>query len=281
MDEMRKVKMSSGYNLQGAIARFELFDIIVKSSTGLRRIAKVRFAADGSIYVFFPGFVKTDGVACKAVLRAGKAITSSLDLTENGKVTSHLVKYSHHSDGEAHFSQDGKVHTYIRRKSVPLGLQRGHLFTIQLQKTDSFPLLQSARKKQVTLVRPSEEGALKFTAWRYHIADLGVPSNVTTSMRPGGIQTPDGKMRQGFFIAPPTGAIFDDMVLFLAFEEIPWLNAEKSPQLLFLGAFDSQSQAFDHSLDTEFIVFAYPCSDFDQLRQRIGSIDFVGNVSVT
>lgn len=269
--------MTGGYSLQGAIARFDLFDIVIKSSIGYRRIAKVRFAADGGIYVFFPGFVRTNGIACKAVLRAGGPITSSLDLTENGKVTSHLVKYSHHTDGEAHFSQDGKVFTYIRRKSVPLDSQRGHLFTIQLQKADSFPLMQSPRKKQLTLVRPSEEGALKITAWRYRIGDLGVPDNVTASMRPGGIQTPDGKMRQGLFVASPAGTPFDDMVLFLAFEEIPWLNEAKDSQLLFLGAFDTHEQALDHSRDTEFIAFAYPCSDFEQLKQRIGSIDFTGN----
>lgn len=270
--------MAGEYSLQVAITRFEIFDIVVKTEIGHRRIAKVKFASDGGIYVFSPGFVRADGIACKAVVRAGAGITSSLDLTENGKVTSHLMKYSHHKDGEAHFSQDGKVFTYIRRKSVPLESQRGHLFTIQLQKADSFPLLQSPRKKQLTLMQPSEDGALKISAWRFHIEDLGIPDNVTASMRPGGLQTSDGKMRQGLFVAPPIGTPFDDMALFLAFEEIPWLNEERDSQLIFLGAFDPPELALNHSRDTEFIVFAYPCSDFDKLKQRIGSIDFMQNL---
>jgi hypothetical protein len=31
-----------------------------------------------------------------------------MDLADKGKVASHLVKYSHHTDGEAHFSQDAR-----------------------------------------------------------------------------------------------------------------------------------------------------------------------------
>jgi hypothetical protein len=41
-------------------------------------------------------------------------------LNEGGKVTSHLVKFSHHPDGRVHFSQTGKVRTEIIRTSFPL-----------------------------------------------------------------------------------------------------------------------------------------------------------------
>ena len=97
------------------MARFQSFDVTVKSSGMLRRIAKIEFSHDGSIYVFFPGFMNTEGIVCRGRLRAGKSNQTTIDLTENGRVTSHLVKYAHHPDGEANFSQDGKVKTEVRR----------------------------------------------------------------------------------------------------------------------------------------------------------------------
>ena len=87
------------------MARFEVFDIVANTYNSLRRIAKIKFDIDGSIYVFFPGFIHTEGIVCRAVLRGGTVAQTSLDLKDGGKVTSHLVKYAHHSDGEAHFSQ--------------------------------------------------------------------------------------------------------------------------------------------------------------------------------
>lgn len=53
---------------------------------------------------------------------------STLDLRDGGKVTSHLVKYAHHPDGEAHFSQTGKVLTQVRRRAMPLDGIEGHCF---------------------------------------------------------------------------------------------------------------------------------------------------------
>jgi hypothetical protein len=48
------------------------------------------------------------------------------------------VKYAHHRDGEAHFSQTGRVYTHVRKRSVPLNEQIGHLWTIQLQGLNGF-----------------------------------------------------------------------------------------------------------------------------------------------
>jgi hypothetical protein len=37
----------------------------------------------------------------------------------------------------------------------------------------------------------------------------------------------------------------------------------------------------NHAKDTEFLAFAYPCSDFEALKRSIGTIDFVpGSTSV-
>jgi hypothetical protein len=255
-------------------ARFNSFDIVAKAFGAFRRIAKVKFNRDGSIYVFFPGFARTDGIVCRAVLRGGQPAQTKLDLTENGRVTAHLVKYAHHPDGEAHFSQDGKVKTEVRRKSMPLVEQRGHLFTIQIQNIESFANLNAPRTKQLTLELPDNLRALKITGWRHRFTELALPEGVNPTGFPKGIQTSDGISRVGLFVAPPGGELFDDFVLFLAVEEIPWFTEDKAPQLMFFGGFDHPSVARNHSADTEFLAFAYPCSDFESLRERIGCIDF-------
>ena len=210
---------------------------------------------------------------CRAVLRGGQPAQTTLDLAENGRVTAHLVKYAHHPDGEAHFSQDGKVKTEVRRKSVPLVQQRGHLFTIQAQNIESFQLLPAPRKEQLTLELPDNMRALKITGWRHQFSELKLPEGVIPTGPPKGIQTSDGITRVGLFVAPPEGEPFDDFVLFLAVEEIPWLSEDKAPHLIFLGGFDRTSVALNHTEDTEFLAFAYPCSDFETLRERIGCID--------
>lgn len=255
------------------MARFKSFDIVARASGALRRIAKVKFDRDGSIYVFFPSFEKTEGILCRARMVAGQSGQTTLDLTQNGRVTAHLVKYAHHPDGEAHFSQDGKVKTEVRRKSVPLQEQRGHLFTIQIQNIESFRPLSAARRDQLTLELPENMRALKITGWRHPFSDLKLPEGVVPTGSPKGIQTSGGVTRVGLFVAPPEGERFDDVVLFLAVEETPLLSKDNAPHLIFVGGFDPSVVALNHSVDTEFLAFAYPCSDFNQLRERIGSID--------
>ena len=260
------------------MARFKSFDIVARASGSLRRIAKVKFNHDGSIYVFFPGFEKTEGVLCRARLSEGQSGQTTLDLTENGRVTAHLVKYAHHPDGETHFSQDGKVKTEIRRKSVPLQEQRGHLFTIQIQNIESFRQLPTPRKDQLTLELPENMRAIKITGWRLPFSDLKLPEGVVPTGSPKGIQTSDGVARVGLFVAPPEGELFDDVVLFLGIEETPLLSEDNAPHLIFVGGFDSTVVALNHSVDTEFLAFAYPCSDFKQLKERIGCIDLPAKV---
>lgn len=260
------------------MARFKSFDIVANALGVPRRLAKVEFGGDGSVYIFFPGFADTSGIVCRAVMRAGVSGQTILDLKDNGRVTSHLVKYAHHPDGRAHFSQTGKVKTEIRRQSVPLHKQRGHLFTIQVQDFTSFPRLPYPRKAQLTFNLLENVRALKITGWRYHFSDLKYPEGVTPVGSPKGIHTSDGVTRVGLFVCPPEGAPFDDVALFLAVEEIPWLSEDKVAHLLFLGGFDNAATALDHSVDTEFLAFAYPCSDFQKLVETIGSIDLASTL---
>lgn len=55
--------------------------------------------------------------------------------------TSQQPKYNHHVDGWAHFSQDGKVRTTVKRQACPLREINGHAFTVHVQGIDRFPEL--------------------------------------------------------------------------------------------------------------------------------------------
>ncbi len=118
--------------------RFAEFNIVAVSGGQLHRVAKVVFRKrDGSIFVMFPSFAHNEGLVGELSMKAG-ALSASYGLAEFGRVAGHLVKYSHHPDGRAHFSQDGLVRTEIKRQSVALDRWQPHMFTIQVEGLENF-----------------------------------------------------------------------------------------------------------------------------------------------
>ena len=82
------------------------------------KICQMVFGKDGSLYLAFPYFKHTEGLLAEVTVDGPPGAESLIDLAKKGKVASHLGKYSHHTSGEALFSQSGKVKTVIDRKSV-------------------------------------------------------------------------------------------------------------------------------------------------------------------
>jgi hypothetical protein len=126
----------------------------VKVKTDVRNLLLLSFSKkDGSIFVSFPYFAHTSGVLSVVTLEKGDHTDVQVNLGQSGrgKCTSHLVKYAHHPDGEAHFSQAGKVFTHVRRRSVPLKSVRGHIFTAYAQGLHGF----SAANRSKDLADPS------------------------------------------------------------------------------------------------------------------------------
>ncbi len=73
------------------------------------KLFQVQFAHDG-FFVHFPYHPKSPGI----LLRGAAPFGNSIDTTELGRVTAHQVKYTHHVNGECHFSQDNKIYTAVR-----------------------------------------------------------------------------------------------------------------------------------------------------------------------
>ncbi|ALA57791.1 hypothetical protein [Nitrospira moscoviensis] len=255
--------------------RFEEFNIVVVSEGRQHRIAKVVFhKRDGSIFVMFPSFAHNEGLVGELSMKAG-AQTASYGFANHGKVAGHLVKYSHHPDGRAHFSQDGLVKTEVKRQSVPLDRWQPHLFTIQVEGLESFgaPRVNDGIPALHLRTEGNPRG-LKIVGRWYPLDRLNTLDETQSLPAAIPIAFPDGRQFMGWLVAPPLGSRYSQFGLFMVPEEVAPLSTVDDPCLVFLGGFDPADMALDHSKDTSFLILKYPCSNPAELRTSIGSIDF-------
>jgi hypothetical protein len=201
-----------------------------------------------------------------------------------GRCTSHLVKYSHHPDGRAHFSQDGKILTRIKRQSLPLASVSGHLFTVNIQGLNGF---DEARGSKDTLdPRPErtnlnfEIGDDPFQAFKvvgryYLIKQLPLRSDGTPSSQVGPLvplKDSMGNVDMGFLVGSPYSA---EAVLVLSAKVTSQLNERTESTLIFVAGFDDHETSCDPACESSFLVMSYPVDNFDELAARIGSVDFI------
>src|SRR6202521_319975 len=106
---------------------------------------QVGFDEDGTLYVHFPYFQHRIGILSSSEIPATGERNAEVKLEDGGKVTSHRVKYSHHPDGRAHFSQDGKIFTAIKRQSISLDTQNGHMFSLYIQGLHALEVAKTAK----------------------------------------------------------------------------------------------------------------------------------------
>jgi hypothetical protein len=118
---------------------------VVEVSDLRAKAFQIGFEKDGSLFVHFPYFRHRTGILSSAEIPATGERTADVNIERGGKVTSHLVKYSHHPDGRAHFSQDGKILTAIKRQSIALDKQNGHMFTLYIQGLHSLDVARTAK----------------------------------------------------------------------------------------------------------------------------------------
>jgi hypothetical protein len=202
-----------------------------------------------------------------------------------GKVTSHLVKYTHHLDGEAHFSQEGQVKTEIRKKSIPLHSINGHIFTIQLPGLKDF---KSTNKKGITSKKTilsfnlgdSEPDAIKIVGRIYLIEQLInrfwsiFPVSEIGPIAPMNVS---GKQYHALFLSPPINNPSNNYILTLTCEKVPKLDKRESSTLTFIGGFDTRDLINNLSIDTTFLALCYPISDYEEFKKQIGCIDLFEN----
>jgi hypothetical protein len=246
---------------------------------GLRvKAFQVVFSDDGSLYIAFPYFRHRTGILCASHIPATGARESQVNLEYGGKVTSHLVKYSHHASGEALFSQTGKIITAIRRQSIALDKQHGHIFSLLVQGLHALDAAHPAKdaitssKRAIVDFALETPEAVKFVGRWFDVNKMRF-NNPTPTIGPTlPMVDPDGRQINACMIASP--AQNTRHVLAIACEPVPKLGSD--PEIfLFYGGFDPAERMNDLTKEAGFLGFLYPVSEADNVRQRLGSVDYI------
>lgn len=238
---------------------------------------QVVFHKDGGFFISFPYFRHRTGLLSISSIPPNGSRDLHVNLEHGGKVTSHLVKYSHHVDGRAHFSQDGKIFTAIKRQSVALDRQHGHVFSLLIQGLAALDPtrddLQSTKRASIEFAMEPPE-AVKFVGRWFDVNAMRF-SNPTPTIGPVVASLdPDGNRTDQIFTASP----FANAHHLLAISCIPIPSLGPDPEVfLFYGGFPSPETMTDPTKEAGFLAFLYPVVEAEKLRERLGSMDFVPN----
>lgn len=265
------------------VLRAERFVITAGTEQERYKLLQILFREkEGGIYVDFPYFEYSQGLLGHYKIAASPDGTSTISLLQGGKTTSQRVKYSYHTDGEAHFSQDAKIRTEVRKKSVPLRQVEGHLFTVHLQGVRNFKPSghRSNNGKRFTFNLDLEDpfsGGIKVVG-SWYAREKAARNN------PGGKiigpyvlwSRPDGPLSRGVLLAPPLNTPMGDYILALTCDPMPLFSTQQAPLLLAIGGFDEGPVASDPNHDTSILALYYTdrASSFDELSLLLGSVDF-------
>ncbi len=277
MEELRKMhdivsleskKFSIAIKVNGIA--YEIFDIIFHTKGD---------KSSAFLAVSLPDFYKTTGLVTKLVMPANKRKFAKLSLIPGGKVTSHIVKYTHWLDGNTHFSQDGKVYTSMRNVSDRLDQSIGHIFTITMKGFLAFRKRDESKKKADIKRMDLEFDAgaetppsVKFVGYWYkkevvHLTRPPEKNGAYVFLRAG------KPVLNCWAISPPPDSLLSEYVLLLTGERIPAITRERGSRFSFMGGFDEKSVRDDISKDLHLLVSSYPARNFNGLLKKIGTID--------
>lgn len=254
--------------------------IVAVINTGELRVKafQVIFPEDGSLFIDFPYFRHRTGLLCASAIPADGKRQTDVNLERGGKVASHLVKYSHHPDGRAHFSQTGKIITAVKRESIPLETQNGHIFTLHIQGLTALDAADSAKdtttspKRAVIEFRMEPPESVKFVGRWLDVNRMRF-SNPTSTIGPVvTMQDQDGVRSESIFVANPSPKTRH----VLAISCVPFHKLSPEPEMfMFYGGFDALETMTDPTKEGGFLAFVYPVSEADKIRERLGSVDYV------
>ncbi len=258
--------------------RCERIVCVVKASNLRAKAFQIVFGRDGSLFITFPYFRHRVGILSSSSIPATGTRQSQVNLEKGGKVTSHRVKYSHRTDGQAHFSQTGKIITAVRRQSIALDKQHGHIFSLLIQGVHALDVADPVKDAGISPKRtvvdfqvdPSE--AIKFVGRWFDLNKLRFNNPTPTIGSTLLTIHADGVQRNARLFAGPHANTRH--VLTITCEKIPKLGPE--PEIfLFYGGFDPSQIMTDLNKEAGFLAFRYPLSEADKMRERLGSVDYV------
>ncbi len=259
---------------------------VIDRDNSRRKIMNISFSnRDGTLFLHFPYFMDTTGLLAVVEVPGNGQHENQVNLQETGKTTSHNVKYSHHPDGKAHFSQDGKIYTTIRKHSVPLSDVTGHLFTVMGQGLHRYFAASGSSvnpRNRIDLnfdLRNEEVQAFKIFGHLYHVSKLRIGNKLGDGAVPERLgpivelENVRGEFTNGFAIGNTYPAL-DKMILLLFCQVVPRVAKDKEAMMLFLGGFDRPEIATNANMATSYLALSYPTENIEELSRRIGSADY-------
>lgn len=239
-------------SVPGPVERRANHRIAIRWGDGEAKLCQLQFEDEG-FFVHFPYHPDAPGVAARCVLPP-RQVQTTVNLADSGYVTSHRVKYSHHVDGNCHFSQDGKVVTTVRNLARPLTATAGHVFTLHVQGLSHYAEPKAKDDTEMfDLGQAAAPGSLRLVGrWLHHAIPLHVQN-------PVGLDMPPAHKGLGIACCPPVGSVFDGFVLLVEAFEMPLLDPNPTFILAFVGGFGPDM--LDRAKESSFLAVTYPQTD--------------------
>jgi len=246
------------------VFRSEKFIVVLRAGNYRSKVLQIIFPKNGSIFVDFPFFAHTNGLVSLMTHQANIKPPANISMLEGGKVTSHLVKFSYHPDGNAHFSQDGKVLTKVRKLCPPIDKVE-HLFTAQFQGLGSYGQFDPSKEKISqpqertfieALFKGKQPAAIKIVGMLYSRKTLR-QKKITTgylSGPTGETIDPKGNKHSVCICSSPEGTANQDLNLLIECEVIPKVDKSSKTALIFIGGFDESKITNDPTKETTFLA---------------------------
>jgi hypothetical protein len=213
---------------------------------------QVVFHKDGSFFVSFPYFRHRTG------------ILSISSIAPNGS-----------RESQVNLERGGKVFTAIKRQSIALDRQHGHIFSLLIQGLSALDPakdeLQSTKRAAIEFAMEPPE-AIKFVGRWFDVNAMRFSIPTTTIGPVVSGRDPDGIQTYQIFTASP----FDNAHQVLAISCIPIASLGPDPEIfMFYGGFSPLEIMTNPTKEAGFLAFLYPVVDPEKLRERLGSVDFV------
>ena len=218
----------------------------------LYQLFSVTFTRDG-IFVNVPYHPDAPGAVCRAPVEPTGAVAVNLDAVTS--TTTHRVKYSHHVDGRAHFSQDRKIRTRIVNQARRLDEHIPHMFTMSLQGIGQFAPLAGVKTRytpsRFTLDGYHDYPRLQITG-RWFAQPPGLVDGMTNSVA---LEVDGVQLSDGLALAAPAGSPLAGGVLVMNGSLEDGLPVTADSLLLFMGGF---SPGLGHGTAGSLVMLAYP-----------------------
>lgn len=255
--------------------------IAIETPSGTHKIFSFGYSEkDSSIFIHLP-YLKRDGlIGVSSGVRNESGTLSDRNFIPVG-TTKHGIKFSYHTDGRTHFSQDKKIRMTLPHIGVLLSQKTGPICTVTAYGLSGFQRVRdrdrredNAKKGIWALTSSTELAGATFTVFLKSENDVRTPSSQGIGSPIGTMTTPTGSITLPVIaIGQPSVDRRHDRVLVVAYQSLDVASAPSESCLLFQGPYVEIPEA---SLPHGKVVaqsVVYPASLAGKLSKSVSSVD--------